>query len=170
MLGIRSDARIALFVGRLEPGKGAELLVPSCSRTDYELAVAGRTAPDAGIYLGKLSPEKMAVAYAAADCVLFPTRYEGCSYVVLEALASGVPLITTDVGWMSTFLEHVPTYRSLVVRPEVSDVSRMLHALATSNTDEIVASAREYVIANNSYECFSRAWLALVEEVMNSSN
>ena len=33
--------------------------------------------------------------YAAMDCFTYPTRYDACCLVVLEALASGLPVITT---------------------------------------------------------------------------
>jgi UDP-glucose:(heptosyl)LPS alpha-1,3-glucosyltransferase len=36
--------------------------------------------------------------YAAADALVHPTRWDACSLVVLEALASGLPIVTTRVN------------------------------------------------------------------------
>ncbi len=61
--------------------------------------------------------------------MLFPTRYEACSYVVLEALASGVPLVTTTAGWMGEFLAGCPAYAPLIVTPDVPSVASTLSRL-----------------------------------------
>ena len=97
--------------------------------------------------------------------MLFPTRYEACSYVVLEALACGVPLLTTRVGWMRTFLERVPEYASLVIRPEVEDMAYRLRSLAELDTCRLTARAREAVRERNSLTGFERHWTALLERI-----
>ncbi|MGI8594284.1 MAG: glycosyltransferase, partial [Solirubrobacteraceae bacterium] len=104
-------------------------------------------------------------AYAAADVVLFPTRYEGCSFVVLEALAAGTPLVTTAVGWMPEFLRAMPDYRQLVVAPDVEDVAARLRTLDLSELDRLTAGAREWIVAHNSLVVFDRAWGELVDRV-----
>jgi glycosyltransferase involved in cell wall biosynthesis len=164
-LGLEGDARLALFVGRTEARKGADLLLPACARAGFELVVAGRNTLDGARELGVLSPEDTAWAYAAADCVLFPTRYEACSWVVLEALASGTPLVTTRVGWMETFLRELPAYRALSVWPEVDDVAAGLRALAEDPRPDLTAAARAWMEQNGSYERFAERWGALIDRV-----
>jgi glycosyltransferase involved in cell wall biosynthesis len=160
-LGLAADGRYALYVGRVEPQKGAELLEPACRRAGFELLVAGPARSPIGRSLGSLSPELCAIAYRAADCVLFPTRYEAGSYVVLEALACGVPLLTTRVGWMRTFLERVPEYEALVIRPEVEDMADRLRSLADLDTPALTGPAQESVRERNSLTRFDRDWTAL---------
>lgn len=53
--------------------------------------------PDA-IYPGYLSGEKLSKAYASADLLLFPSTTETFGNVVLEALASGLPSVVSDIG------------------------------------------------------------------------
>jgi glycosyltransferase involved in cell wall biosynthesis len=167
--GLEPDGRYALFVGRTEVRKGADLLLPSCVRAGYELLVAGASTLDGGRELGMLSPEETAWAYAAADCVLFPTRYEACSWVVLEALASGTPLVTTRVGWMETFLRQVPAYRALCVWPDVGDIAARLERLADEDHSALTAAARAWMERNGSYAVFAERWGALAERVFTST-
>jgi glycosyltransferase involved in cell wall biosynthesis len=162
--GLDPDARYALFVGRTEVRKGADLLLPSCAQAGYELLVAGASTLDGGRELGMLSPEETAWAYAAADCILFPSRYEACSWVVLEALASGTPLLTTRVGWMETFLREVPDYRALCVWPEAGDIAARLESLGEDQSG-LTAAARAWMEQNGSYAVFAERWGALAERV-----
>jgi glycosyltransferase involved in cell wall biosynthesis len=156
--------RCALFVGRFERRKGADLVPEACRRAGYRLAVAGPSAPPGAMALGTLAPAQLAIAYRAADCVVFPTRYEACSFVVLEALASGVPLITTSVGWMEDFLRECPEYERFIVAPEVDSVVSALRALKPAAGDPLLQRAREVVWANNRLEAFGNRWLALIAD------
>jgi glycosyltransferase involved in cell wall biosynthesis len=164
-LGLEEDARYALFVGRTEVRKGADLLLPACERSDFELLVAGRSTLDGGRELGILSPEDTAWAYAAADCVLFPSRYEACSWVVLEALACGTPLLTTRVGWVETFLRELPEYRALCVWPDVADVAARLRSLGDEDHSALTGAARLWMERYGSYGVFAERWGALIERV-----
>lgn len=162
-LGLADDGRYALFVGRLDHGKGARLLAPACARTGFQLVVAG---PDAGadaLNLGVLAPAQLAVAYSAADCVLFPSSYEGCSYVVLEALACGTPLVTTRVGWMPTLLAAVPEYEALCVEPVLEELVARLDELERIDTAPLSAAARAYVIEHNSLGAYAAQWRELLD-------
>lgn len=44
--------------------------------------------------------------YGAADCFVFPSKYDAAANVVCEALASGVPVITTRTNGSSEFIEE----------------------------------------------------------------
>jgi glycosyltransferase involved in cell wall biosynthesis len=74
-LGLDAQRRYALFVGRPEYRKGADLLLESCRAAGWELLHAGAAPVPGARHLGLLAPEQLADAYAAADCLLFPTRY-----------------------------------------------------------------------------------------------
>jgi glycosyltransferase involved in cell wall biosynthesis len=165
-IGLPADARIAFYAGRPEPGKGTQLLGQAIANTGYELVVAGPTAPDHGVYLGSLHHAELAIAYNAADVVLLPTVHEGCSYVVLETLASGTPLLTTSVGWMRQFLDDVPLYRLLIIEPSVAGLTRGLRMLQQTDVDELTAAGRAYVVKNNDLEPWGRAWISFIDDVM----
>ncbi|MGA2165977.1 MAG: glycosyltransferase family 4 protein [Solirubrobacteraceae bacterium] len=162
-LGLSPEGRCALFVGRLDHGKGARLILDASRRAGFELVVAGPNASPDAINLGLLEPSKLTVAYSAADCVLFPSKYEACSYVVLEALACGVPLITTRVGWMPTLLRAVPAYEALCVEPALDELVARLRALEEIDTSQLTSRARAFVREHNSLERYGERWHALLE-------
>jgi glycosyltransferase involved in cell wall biosynthesis len=142
--------------------KGGDLLMPASREAEYELMIAGAEGAPGAHHLGVLDAESLADAYSAADCVLFPSRYEACSYVVLEALACGVPLLTTEVGWMPTFLRAVPEYRSLCVQPTHDEIVARLHWLVDRDTEGLTSKARAYVVKHNSLKRYAEYWRDLL--------
>jgi glycosyltransferase involved in cell wall biosynthesis len=163
-LGLDGDARYALFVGRFEHRKGSDIAPEACRRAGFDLLVAGPDPPPSALKLGTLTPDELVYAYRAADCVVFPTRYEACSYVTLEALACGVPVITTAVGWMQDFLRRCPGYAAFIVRPEVDSVTEALERLGHVDTAPPLAHARALIERDNSLDVFGRRWLELISE------
>ncbi|MDQ6804113.1 MAG: glycosyltransferase family 4 protein [Actinomycetota bacterium] len=165
-LGLDPERIHALFVGRLDYRKGADLLVPACRAAGFDLVVAGTRGAPGAHHLGVLDPAGLADAYAAADCVLFPTRYEACSYVILEAMASGTPVLTTRVGWMRTFLRGVPEYDTLSVEPAAVDIAAGLRRFRDLDTEPLTRRARDWVVEHNGLERFRADWLSLIDDVI----
>jgi glycosyltransferase involved in cell wall biosynthesis len=167
-LGPAETGRYCLFVGRMQHRKGGDLLVSASREAGYEVVIAGAEGASGARHLGVLDAESLADAYSAADCVLFPSRYEACSYVVLEALACGVPLLTTEVGWMPTFLRAVPEYKALCVQPTHDDIVARLLQLTDLDIDRLTSKAQEWVVEHNSLECYAKRWRELLRCVSHS--
>ncbi len=165
-LGLDHRARYALFVGRFERRKGAELVPEACRRGGFELLVAGAGAPPSARSLGSLPPAQLVNAYRAADCVVFPSRYEGFGLVALETIACGVPLITTEVGWVHDFLAQCPEYRRFVVAPDLDSIARGLSKLSSAATEPLLTEARQLVSASNGLSVFRRQWLDLISSAL----
>lgn len=98
---------------------------------------------DRVIFTGPMSPDRLRVPLSAADAFVLATRNEGWANVFLEAMACGLPVVTTDVGGN----------REVVCRDELGTVvpfgdSETLEAAIAGalecqwDRDEIVAYAR----------------------------
>jgi glycosyltransferase involved in cell wall biosynthesis len=161
-IGLAPEGRYCLFVGRMQHRKGSDLLLPACRAAGFQLLIAGGAGVGGARHLGVLDPESLADAYAASDCVLFPSRYEGFGNVSAEALACGVPLLTTRVGWMPTFLREMPEYEALCVRPHHQDIVARLGQLDELASDDLINRAAAWVAAHNSLEHYAEEWQELL--------
>jgi glycosyltransferase involved in cell wall biosynthesis len=71
----------------------------------------GRLAVELGVaeavrFAGRLSPDQMADLYRSADVTLNPSRADNTPNSILESLACGVPVVSTDVGGVPFLVEH----------------------------------------------------------------
>jgi glycosyltransferase involved in cell wall biosynthesis len=117
------DSFVLLHVGRLAPEKGVERIVEAY-RIARDLLPAGvrplrlilagagpaasrlrTTAPDGIVFLGHLDRQKaLPTLYASADAFVFSSLTETLGLVVLEAMASGLPVIATPAGGVADHL------------------------------------------------------------------
>lgn len=99
--GLPQDRVLALFVGRLVPKKGIDLLLDA-EDPAYDLVVVG-TGDAARLsgrervhYLGGRSADGVAEVYRACDVFVLPTTGEVFTLVVKEAMSAALPVVTTD--------------------------------------------------------------------------
>ncbi len=143
--------RAVLFVGNGFVRKGLDVAVQAFDRVceaDDRLIVAGqdrhaseyhrRCAELLGPRLVWVGPsDDTAPLYAATDAVLMPTRYDSASNVVLEALSTGVPVVTSgmdgsaevvpDPAWVAVDpvdVDGVSSALACALRPEARERSR----------------------------------------------
>ena len=124
-LGIDPDSKVVFYVGRFDPRKGIETLVRAVGRSklrgqaDLKLVIGGGSRPgqsdgmerdriegivnELGLsemttFPGRLGDDTLPTYYAAADVCVVPSHYEPFGLVAIEAMASGTPVIASDVG------------------------------------------------------------------------
>jgi glycosyltransferase involved in cell wall biosynthesis len=130
-LGIADDAMVVLYVGRIAKEKGLEHAL----RAMHELAgTAPRirfvyvgdgpyeaelraAAPEGTIFTGRMSGVPLSTAYASADVFLFPSVTDTFGNVLLEAMASGLVVVSADAG---NTRELIGTDRGVIVPVEQS--------------------------------------------------
>jgi len=96
-----------LFVGTLGQRKGIKYLLQAMEmlpKDSVELTLCGRAIDDLALFhkcssrlrlRPSISAEGLREAYSTADVFVFPSLAEGFAHVLLEAMASGVPIIST---------------------------------------------------------------------------
>jgi glycosyltransferase involved in cell wall biosynthesis len=109
--GLPGGPRV-LSVGRAAPYKNLEAVIETVARlpgatlvrvgeplTDDQRALAARLGIEGRIHeLGHLEPPALATVYRACDVLLQPSVYEGFGVPVIEAMACGLPVVTSDGG------------------------------------------------------------------------
>ena len=107
-----------LYVGRLTWNKGLRYLLEAFAQIpEYSgacLFIIGdgpmreeieRTKGDNVVLLGRVSEQELFSWYSKAEVFVFPTLWEGMPTVVLEAMASRLPILSTDIGAVATMVD-----------------------------------------------------------------
>jgi len=135
-VGASMEEKIVMFVGRIEPLKGIDMLmyaIKILSRDEPELPiklyiVGGDVSqpvslwsaelqkldqvrqvlriPEIVHFVGQKPQHELAYYYNAADILVMPSHYESFGMAALEAMTCGVPVITTNVAGISGLIDE----------------------------------------------------------------
>jgi glycosyltransferase involved in cell wall biosynthesis len=171
-LQIDPNAPVVVYIGRMNVRKGLRELVEAAAALhsrrpnlqvylvgegpDRQVIEAAVQARGAGGYVHVLpacAPDDVVVWMTAADLVTLPSYMEGCPNVVLEALASGRPVVASDVGGIP---EVMSNDCGRLVPPR--DAAALAEAIASTLDRSWNAAA---ISANR-----SRGWSTVVAELM----
>ena len=124
-LGIDAEAKVVFYIGRFDKRKGIETLVRAAYQSQwrsderFQLIIGGGSRPgrsdgiereriegivhDLGLaertnFPGRIDDQDLPLYYAAADICVVPSHYEPFGLVAIEAMASGTPVVASDVG------------------------------------------------------------------------
>jgi D-inositol-3-phosphate glycosyltransferase len=130
-LQLRDGERIILFVGRIEPLKGIDvlinvaaqlhddenfrvLIVGGDARADAEVAQLKQLATRLGVdhhisFVGAVAHEDLPLYYNAADVCVVPSYYESFGMVAVESMACGTPVVASRVGGLASTISDGET-------------------------------------------------------------
>jgi phosphatidylinositol alpha 1,6-mannosyltransferase len=173
-LGIADDDIIVLYVGRIAKEKGLEHALSAM----HQLAVSTPSirfvyvgdgpyeaelkaaAPTSAIFTGRLSGVPLSTAYASSDVFLFPSVTDTFGNVLLEAMASGLVVLSADAG---NTRELIGADRGIIV--PVEQPGAIADALLALHTDRSThAQIRQRAQAWASERTWPRVWDGLFGE------
>jgi glycosyltransferase involved in cell wall biosynthesis len=133
ILQLPEESRRLLFVGKLESVKGVACLIDAFARLAVrrphvvlylvgdgtERAALERLVAERGLaarvrFIGAAHPARIPLWMSAADVLCLPSLHEGCPNVVLEAFASGRPVVASQVGGVPELMQP---HTGLMVTP-----------------------------------------------------
>lgn len=157
------NCKKVLFVSRLVKEKEPKTLIRLYKlfeekRTDIKMVITGdgptkaklqKQMPNA-LFTGKLTGMELSKAYASSDIFVFPSTTETFGNVVLEALASGLPVVAANAGGPSDIIRNGQT--GLLVEPKnevafFEEISRLMDDLSLYKA--IQGNAVEYAESQN---------------------
>ena len=180
-LDLPPDAPIALFVGRFSIRKGVHILIDAFKHVvkeipDAQLLIAGKgflkeylkhkvkanRITENVKFLGCIFGEILAKFYAASDVFVCPSVFsEAFGIVILEAMASGRPVIATRVGGIPEIIDH--EVNGLLIEPhDVKELSNAIIRLFSDDRErfEMGRNARKKV-----EDCYD--WKKLIFDILN---
>ena len=123
-----TNMTVLLYVGRVEPLKGIDVLLKAASIMEHSanlkvLIIGGDDAQDQElcrlktlaeelnvsdkvIFLGRIEQNELPVYYNAADICVVPSFYESFGLVALEAMACGTPVVASRVGGLASIVKN----------------------------------------------------------------
>lgn len=134
-LGLAPDRFLIAFVGAFDDLKGGSELVEAVNEMDgVNLAMIGQggkvfRSPNI-IYRGRVSHDQIATWLNAADLFVLPTREEGSCNAVIEALACGLPIVTSDGQYMDDIVDD-----AVAIRVDPTNVGAIREAILTLKND-----------------------------------
>ena len=177
---INTDKLRLLFVGSLNKRKGILDLINALNRVkrDYVLNVCGeytdnktealvrqmigKNKRDSIIFRGFVSGNEKKDLFFSSDVFILPSYAEGLPLVLLEAMASGNYIITTNVGAIP---EIIKEKNGVLFSPgdvnSLSDIIENIEAAVVAQS-----SYKNYVDSSNySLECFYTKTMSIIKEV-----
>lgn len=174
--GFAPDEKLLLYAGGFYPNKRVDRLVDACAGLDATLVVLGADADGSRALveaqaraagtrlrvLGRIPREDVLSAYKEADLFLLGSDFEGFGLVLLEAMAAGLPFVSTPCGAAP---ELAATGAGLVL-PGTAEMREAVRALLADPARRRDMGRRGQTAAPGyAWETVADRYLTLFEEV-----
>lgn len=183
---IPADAKVVLFVGRLDPQKAPGDLLTAFGRF-------AETAPDFHLLFVGEGPLKTELQQSAnqlpcaerihfagwqsqvpqlmraADCLVLPSLWEGMPNVVLEAMASGLPVISTDVDGVSELIQP-GEQGTLVAQGSPAEIQQALQTMSTQPAlfRKMAENAQDTVKKEFTWDSIAHKYEQVYEKILSA--
>jgi len=173
-----------LYVGRIHESKGLQYVIKSIKDIDCKLLVVGYDAGfkkdlthliekldlgDKVIFTGKLGDEDLARAYFSSDAFVLFSEWEGFGIVVLEAMASGLPVIVSDRGALPTLIKN--RENGLIAKfPNVKELEKQIKLLfENKKLNQKIKKSGQIFVKNFKYPKISKQYRKLYEKAIKKN-
>jgi len=194
-IGLKSEDRMILFVGRIEPLKGVDTLIHAMSclhlqggHNPVHLAIIGGE-PDAlpenmteemtrlqslcdelcvermVVFLGKRGQDTLPYYYSAAEVLVMPSLYESFGMVALEAMACGTPVIASEVGGLGYLVQDGVTGYTIPDSDPEALCDKLSRLLGDSKLRETMGGNASQYALNYAWEKIAAQMLAVYRDL-----
>lgn len=179
-----SGPRTALFLGRIYPVKGLPMLIKAWARvlpSGWRLQIAGpdeaghraeveRAVASAGLrdsisFLGPLDGKAKSTAYFNADLFVLPSHSESFAMVVAEALAHGLPVLTTKAAPWPRLAERACGWSVDATADGIAEGLLQATALDSNTLREMGAKGRAWVAEDFGWAAIANRFLDAYAQV-----
>jgi glycosyltransferase involved in cell wall biosynthesis len=182
------DRPIVLYLSRLHPKKGLDLLIPAFAKLNSQNAALVLAGPveaeyqahltalaqrhgvaDRTLFTGMLYGEDRVAALADAEVFVLPSYQENFGIVVIEALAAGTPVVISDQ--VNIHRQITQAQVGLVVPTQIDAIARALDRYLDDDVLRAEAASRARPYVERTYDRMenARQWREHYETVMGQT-
>jgi len=149
--GLSGDCKFILAISRLSSEKGLEFLLEAMTKLatkNVKLALVGdgplynrlndyvtsNNLSEKVLFLGAVPHKDLYLWYNAADVFCLPSLWEGCPNVVIESLACGTPVVSSNVGAVPHFVNN--DCGAIVPRGDADSLAKALDKVLNREWDQ----------------------------------
>lgn len=180
----QGDRKVVLFVGRLAEKKGVKYLIEAMKNINALLVVVGDgplredlkkqafEIEEKVLFLGAKTHEELKVIYASADIFVCPSitakdgDQEGFGLVMLEAMASGLPVVASNSGGITQLI--VDEVNGLLCKEKCVDeiADKVKNVLDNKELQNKIINNMKNTLREHDYEIISQKYIKIVEDVV----